>query len=153
MLRYAGCAVRLKVGPVMPGAAAYATGARNSVAAATSTRNSCVLNFAFFIFIGLIAALLIAGVSNARVPNVSLWVAGVSKRAAGGVRVLRGWVWYRATHGRADIDLGHHSAEVFCIVGQVVELGSVEVERAARRIERGRTAGARIATATGVAGI
>src|SRR5579864_8301520 len=120
MLRNASCAVRLKTGalapPVMPADAANDTGARNSVAAIISARNSCVLNVAFFIFFGLIAALL---------------VAGVSKRAAGSCCHPR---WDDAV---ADVNLGHHSTEIFGIVGQVVELGSVDVERAARRIELG----------------
>src|SRR3974377_1847756 len=107
MLRYAGCAVRLNVGPVMPGAAANATCAKNSVAATASARRSCVSNVAFFMFFGLIAALLIAG---------------ITERTA-------------ASDAIADVDLGHHSAEVLCIVGQVVQLGSVDIERAARWIE------------------
>src|SRR5215469_6756357 len=98
MLRYACWAVKLKVGPVIPGAAPNDTGARNRVTAITSVRNSCDLNVAFFMFIGLIAALL---------------VAGVSKGAAGS-----GWLpsWDDAA---ADMDLGHESAEVLSVVGQV----------------------------------
>src|SRR3974377_545131 len=115
MLRYAGCAVRLKVGgvapPVMPGAAAKATGARNSVAVTTSARRSCVLHVAFFIFFGLIAALLIAGVTEC---------------AAG--------------HAVADMDLGHQTTEILCVVGEVVELGSEEVEHAVWWIELGGAA-------------
>src|SRR3974390_781845 len=102
MLRYAVCAVRLKTGalaaPVIPGAAANATGATDSVAAATSARRSCVLNAAFFMFFGFIAALLIAG---------------VTKCASG--------------HAVADMHLGHKTAEVLCIVREVIELWGVKV--------------------------
>src|ERR1700756_1036651 len=55
---YSARAVRLKGGPVIPGAAAKAAGASNS-AVSTAARSSCVCEIAFFMFITLIAALLI----------------------------------------------------------------------------------------------
>src|SRR5215469_7783265 len=82
----------------MPGVAANVTGARNSVAATTSPRRSCVLIVAFFMLFDLIAALLIAGVTEC---------------AAG--------------HAVADMDLGHHSTEILCVVREVIELGRVKV--------------------------
>src|SRR6516164_418198 len=101
MLRYACCAVRLKTGvlaaPVIPGAAANAAGARNSVVATTSARRSFVLNVDLFIFFGLIASLLIAGVAKCA-----------------------------ASHGVADMDLGHQTTEIFCVVREVIELWGIK---------------------------
>src|SRR6516162_8019305 len=100
MLRYACCAVRLKVGPVMPGAAAKATGARNSVAATIRARNSGVWNVAFFIFFGLIAALLIAGVTEC-----------AAARDTG-----------------ADMDFRHQATEVLGVIRKAIQLWGIEIE-------------------------
>src|SRR6202051_4126956 len=56
---WASCAVRLKVWPVMPGAAANAAVAVDNVSAAIAAKSSRVFEIAFFIFVVLIAALLI----------------------------------------------------------------------------------------------
>src|ERR1700688_5232881 len=56
---WASCAVKLKVGPVMPGAAANAAVAVDNVSAAIAHKSSRVFEIAFFIFVVLIAALLI----------------------------------------------------------------------------------------------
>jgi hypothetical protein len=56
----AGCAVRLKVGPVIPGVAANAVPVSSSRTTATiGARNSRVIEFVFFMFVALMAALLI----------------------------------------------------------------------------------------------
>src|SRR5215471_8646018 len=103
MFRYACSAVRLKTGvvapPVMPGAAANDAGVSNSVTATISARNR-VLNVSFFMFIGLIAALL---------------VAGVPERIATGDAV-------------ADMNFRHQTTEILGVVGEVIELGGVEIE-------------------------
>src|SRR5215470_19841363 len=57
-VRKAGCAVRLKVGPVMPGAAAGAVGASDTIAAIRA-RISPVLTKRLFMLVGLIVALLV----------------------------------------------------------------------------------------------
>src|SRR5271165_2438289 len=106
----------------MPGAAAKAAGVKSSVIATVSARSSCVLDVGFFMFIGLIAALLIAG---------------VSKRVTG--------------HAVANVDLGHHPAEVLRIIGQHLEIWGVDVESAAYWIEFGGAARAQIGAAAIVA--
>jgi hypothetical protein len=59
-LMKAAFAVRLKVGPVIPGAAAYAVVAMNNNATATIGTRSCrVFEIAFFMFVALIVELLI----------------------------------------------------------------------------------------------
>src|ERR1700746_1640154 len=55
---YAGEAVRLKGGPVIPGAAANAVAVRSMAIATTGARN-LVFKIMFFMFVALIAALLI----------------------------------------------------------------------------------------------
>src|SRR3977135_1192988 len=37
----------------------------------------------------------------------------------------------------ADVDLGHQTAKVLCVVGQMIEIGCVQIELLARRIARG----------------
>src|SRR5215472_1262307 len=70
----------------------------------------------------------------------ALLVAGIPERIA-------------ASDAVADVDLGHHAPEIFGIVGQVVELGSVKIERAARRIELGGATGTRKGPAAVIARI
>jgi hypothetical protein len=65
-----------------------------------------VFEIAFFIVISLIAALLITGVSEC---------------------VATG-------HAVADVDFGHHAAEIFGVVRQSVQIGFIEIENSARRI-------------------
>src|SRR5215470_20026472 len=55
----AGCAVRLKVGPVIPGAAACAAGVSSSATATISATSSCVFAIFLFMFVVLMAALLV----------------------------------------------------------------------------------------------
>src|SRR5580700_5223472 len=107
----------------MPGAAAKAVAVSSN--AAIVARSSREFEIAFVIFVAFIAALLIALVS---------------------VRIA-------TTHTVADMYFGHHPAEIFGVVREVIELGSVEVERASRLIERGGAAGTRKGTAAVVAGI
>src|ERR1700758_4594192 len=102
---YSARAVRLKVGPVIPGAAAKAAGASNS-AVSTIARNSCVFEIALFMFISLIAALLIASIPE-----------GVA-----------------ACDAAANVHFGHQAAKILSVVGQVVEIGGVEIENAIGRI-------------------
>src|SRR5664279_488165 len=45
------------------------------------------------------------------------------------------FIWFIAAL-LVDVDLGHQPAEVFGIVCKVVEIGRVEIEHAARRIQR-----------------
>src|SRR3954447_21924342 len=59
---YASFAIRSKLGPLIPGAAALAAGAPNSTAAIVSVRTRCIFQILLFMFIGLIAALLIGDV-------------------------------------------------------------------------------------------
>src|SRR5579862_6513032 len=108
----------------MPGAAAKAAGVRSSVIATVSARSSFVFDVGFCMFIGLIAALLIAG---------------VSKRVAG--------------HAVANVDLGHHPAEVLRVVGQHLEIWGVDVESAARWIQLCGASRAHVGTAAIVTGV
>src|SRR6266568_9081999 len=100
---WAGDATRLKVGPVIPGLAAKTAGVINGVAAITA-RSSCFIEIFFFMFIGVIAALLVV-------------VARIAKCVP-------------TRDGGADVNFGHEPAEILGVVGQVVEIGRVEVERA-----------------------
>src|SRR5947209_57515 len=52
-------AISLKVGPVIPGAAAFAEGVTNSATAIITAKTSCVFHIMFFIFVDLIAVLLV----------------------------------------------------------------------------------------------
>src|SRR3954471_16504441 len=97
---YAGEASRLNVGPVIPGLAAKAACVLNSANAATNISNSCVFEILLFMFIGVIAALLV--------------VTGAPKCVT-------------ARHGGADMNFGHEAAEVLGVVRQVVEIGGVQV--------------------------
>jgi hypothetical protein len=54
----AACAVSLKVGPVIPGAAACAVAVNNTTSASITTGSSLDIEIAFFIFVSLIASLL-----------------------------------------------------------------------------------------------
>src|SRR5579864_5539646 len=92
---YASCAVRLKVGPVMPGVAAFAEGATSRATAMVSAKITCVFHIVLFMFFDLIAALLV------------------------------------------NVHFGHKSAEVLSVVRQMVQVGGVEIEHTAARIERG----------------
>src|SRR5215469_15222996 len=105
----------------MPGAAAKAVAASH-ITNAIAARNRTLFEIAVFIVVSLIAAFL---------------VAGIPERIA-------------ASDATADVDLGHEPTEVFSVVRKVVELGSVKIENAPRRIERCRAARG---PATGVAGI
>src|SRR5882762_3460393 len=87
-----GCAVRAKPGPVMPGAAACAVAVSSKVTPTIKIGSSLVIEIALFLFIALIAALLI------------------------------------------DMDLGHQPTEVLGIVRQVIKIGGVEIEDAARGV-------------------
>src|SRR3979411_2857844 len=69
----------------MPGAAACAVPVNSRASAIITTGNSSDIEIAFFIFIALIAALLV------------------------------------------DMNFGHEPAEIFGVVGKVVEIGGVEV--------------------------
>ena len=55
----AACAVRLKVGPVIPGAAAFAEGVTKRATATVTAKTSCVFHIMLFMFVALMAALLI----------------------------------------------------------------------------------------------
>src|SRR5260370_18198643 len=91
----------------MPGAAAKAVAASH-IKRAIGARNRPVFEIAVFIVISLIAALLITGVPICVAPG----------------------------HTAADMDLSHHSTEVFGVVGKVVKVGGVKVKHAARRVQR-----------------
>src|ERR1700746_2405821 len=95
----------------MPGTAAKAV-AESENTNTIGARMCAICEIAFFIVISFIAALLVAGVT-----------VGVATGDA-----------------RADMDLSHHSAEVFGVVRQVVKVGGVKVKHAPRRIERCRAA-------------
>src|SRR5215469_15683148 len=75
-------------------------------------------------FIGLIAALLVAGVSE---------------------RV--------ACNAAADVYLGHHPAEVLGVIRQMIEVRAVDVEGAFRGIQLCSTIGSQVRTAAIVAGV
>src|SRR5437773_11061115 len=96
---YAGLATRLKIGPVIPGAAACAVAVNSMATPTSSAANSRVLLISFFMFLAFMAALLI------------------------------------------DADFGHQTAEVFCVVGQVVKIGGVEVVSARRDWRRAASIG------------
>src|SRR3984957_9645074 len=113
-------AFKLNVGPVIPGTAAWAAAPRSRATIGAATRRA--IENDLFMYVAPIAPLLIAG---------------VAERVAAG-------------HAVANVNLGHHAAEVLCVVRQFVEIWRVHVERAARRIQR---CGAACAAATGVAGI
>src|SRR5215472_2972279 len=87
----------------MPGAAALAVAASNNPRA-VSNRSCAIFEFAFFIFVSFIATLLHAAVAECRASHTS----------------------------RANMNFGHEPAEVFRVIGQVVEVGGVEVVRASR---------------------
>src|ERR1700746_3769658 len=99
----AGEATKLKVGPVMPGAAALAVATSNNPSA-VSNRSCPIFEFAFFIFISFIATLLNAAVAECRATHIT----------------------------GANMNFGHEPPEVFRVIGQVVEVGGVEVVRAGR---------------------
>src|SRR4029077_83632 len=96
---YAGPATKSKLGlvvdvvevPLMPGAAAKAL-IVSIIATATIGARSRVCKIAFFMFVALMAALLI------------------------------------------DVNFGHQSAEVLCVVGEVVKIGGIEVVDFAGRV-------------------
>jgi hypothetical protein len=64
------------------------------------------LKNAFFIIIGLIVALLVAGITECAAARYAI----------------------------ADMNFGHEPAEVFGVVGQMVEVGGVQIKHAAGRI-------------------
>src|SRR5467141_2895147 len=99
----AACAVSLKVGPLMPGAAACAVAVNSKASASITTGSSLDIEIAFFIFVSLIASLL-ALIAALLISNT---------------------------------DLGHEPAEIFGVVRQVVQVGGIEVEHAARRVAGG----------------
>src|SRR4029077_15351018 len=88
-------------------AEAKVPGVSNSSIATISARNR-VLSVAFFMFVGLIAALLIAGVTE-----------GVA-----------------AGDGVANVNFRHQAAEVFGVIGKVIQLRGVEVEGGVRGKQR-----------------
>src|SRR5256884_6596391 len=90
----------------MPGAAAKAV-AESENTNTIGARMCATCEIAFFIVISLIAALLVAGVTEC-----------VAARDA-----------------RADMYFSHHPAEIFGVIRQVVEIGGVHIEDAPRRIE------------------
>src|SRR5215469_10174568 len=106
----------------MPGAAAKAAPA-NHITSAIAARIRPLFEIALFIVVSLIAAFLVAGIPE---------------------RVATG-------DASADVNLGHKTTEVFGVVRKVVELRSVKVENASRRIELCRASGD--SAAPGVAGI
>src|SRR6516164_7806261 len=55
-----------------------------------------------------------------------------------------------ARHAAADVDFGHHPAEVLGIVRQPVEIRFIEIENAARGIELGRAARASASVIAGI---
>jgi hypothetical protein len=78
----------------MPGAAAKAAGVSSSASATSAARNNCVFEFCLFMFIALIAALL------------------VRASVAEGVAAIDG--------ARANVHFSHQPAEVLRVIGQVV---------------------------------
>src|SRR5262252_3813972 len=90
----------------MPGAAAKAVAASH-ITNAIGARNRTLFEIAVFIVVPPIAAFL---------------VAGIPERIA-------------ASDAIADVNLGHEPTEVFGVVRKVVELRSVKIENASRRIE------------------
>src|SRR6266705_1029712 len=105
---YAGPALRLKVGPVMPGTPACAGTASSETNAAAAPRSRRPTKV--FVFVSRMSALLDAGATS---PDLR-----------------------RRVERSADVDLGHHAAEVLGVVRQVVEIRRVQIELASRRILR-----------------